>query len=123
MTLLGQFAYGAGMGRYRGGLAPDVSIAADGTIHPIPTNAWVAAVEYRISAPLSIGAYDSGVRIDHSYPVDADVTYIGFGYPGSPNSHNRSIDEITGVLAWQPWKIAGRKGSLGSVETRRAKEL
>jgi len=85
-----------------------VSVAADGTIHLIPTSAWVAGVEYRISAALSIAAYESGVRIDHRYSVDADATFIGFGYPGSPNSHNRSIDEVAGVIGWQPWKISGR---------------
>ena len=36
MALIGQLAHGAGIGRYLGGLAPDVSISADGTIHPIP---------------------------------------------------------------------------------------
>jgi len=108
LALIGQFAYGAGLGRYLGGLAPDVSISADGAIHRIPTTAWVAGVEYRISAPVSIAAYDSGVRIDQSYSVDADGSSIGFGYPGSPNSNNRAIDEITGVMAWQPWKISGR---------------
>lgn len=108
MTLIGQIAYGAGLGRYVGGLAPDVSIDAAGTIHPIPTASWVAGVEYRITAPVSIGVYDSGMRIRHSYSVDTDGTLVGFGYPGSPDSNNRAIDEITGVIGWQPWKIAGR---------------
>jgi len=111
MTLIGQFAYGSGMGRYVGGLAPDVSISADGAIHTIPTTAWVAGFEYAPSPPLSVAVYDSGVRIDSSYSSDVGGAYIGFGYPGSPNTNNRSIDEITGVVGWQPWKIAGR-GSL-----------
>jgi hypothetical protein len=108
LRLIGQIAYGSGMGRYLGGLAPDVSISADGAIHPIPTTAWTAGVEYRISAPFSIAAYDSGVRIDSSYSVDANGAFVGFGYPGSPNADNRTIHEITGVFGWQPWKIAGR---------------
>ena len=108
LTLIGQIAHGSGMGRYVGGLAPDVSVSADGAIHPIPTTAWTAGFEYRISAPFSIAAYDSGVRIDRSYSVDADGTFVGFGYPGSPNDSNRTIHQITGVFGWQPWKIAGR---------------
>src|SRR5262245_26317569 len=107
-TLIGQFAYGSGMGRYLGGLAPDVSISADGVIHPIPTTAWAAGVEYRISPQLSIAAYDSGVHIDNSFSIDADSTFIGFGYPGAPNADNRAIHEVTGVFGWEPWKIAGR---------------
>jgi hypothetical protein len=108
MSLIGQLSYGSGMGRYTGGLAPDVSVSADGAIHTIPTTTWVAGVEYRISPPFSIAVYDSGVRIDQRYSVDADGTYIGFGYPGSPNTDNRAIDEVTGVFGWQPWSIAGR---------------
>jgi len=107
-TLIGQFAYGSGMGRYLGGLAPDVSISADGAIHPIPTTAWAAGVEYRISPQLSLAGYDSGVHVDNSYSVDADGEFIGFGYPGSPNTDNRTIHEVTGVFGWEPWKIAGR---------------
>ena len=110
-TLIGQIAYGAGMGRYIGGLAPDVSISADGAIHPIPTTAWVAGFDYRISGALSVAAYDSGVHIDHSYSVDSGGGYIGFGYPGSSTADNRTIHEITGVFGWQPWKTADR-GSL-----------
>ncbi len=108
MTLIGQLSYGSGMGRYLGGLAPDVSISADGAIHPIPTTSWAAGFEYTISPPLSLAVYDSGVRIDSSYSADAGGTFIGFGYPGSPNTNNRSIDEVTGVVGWQPWKIPGR---------------
>jgi hypothetical protein len=48
------------------------------------------------------------VRIDLTYSVDVDGAYIGFGYPGSPNTNNGAIDEVTGVIGWQPWKIAGR---------------
>jgi hypothetical protein len=110
-AVIGQFSYGTGMGRYIGGLAPDVSISADGAIHPIPTTSWVAGFEFALSPLMSLGAYDSGVRIDSSYSSDVGGAYIGFGYPGSPNTNNRSIDEITGVVGWQPWKIAGR-GSL-----------
>jgi hypothetical protein len=108
MTLIGQVSYGSGMGRYIGGLAPDVSISADGAIHPIPTSSWAGGFEYAISPLLSVSVYDSGVRIDSSYSTDAGGPYIGFGYPGSPNTNNRAIDEITGVVGWQPWKIAGR---------------
>ena len=108
LALIGQIAYGSGLGRYIGGLAPDVSISADGAIHPIPASSWVVGFEYGISPRFSVAAYDSGVRIDQSDSVDTDGGYIGFGYPGSPNTDNRAIDEVTGVFGWQPWKIAGR---------------
>jgi hypothetical protein len=108
VNVIGQFSYGAGMGRYIGGLMPDVTVSADGRIHPVHTNSWVAGVEYRLSARASIAAYDSGVRARAIYSTDADGTYIGFGYPGAPNADNEAIHEATGVFAWRAWEIEGR---------------
>jgi hypothetical protein len=107
-NVFGQVAYGAGLGRYIGGLVPDVSISADGRIHPIQTYSWVAGVEQRLSTRSSIAVYDSGVHADASYSMDTDGTYIGFGYPGAPKAANKAIHEVTTVFAWQPWKIEGR---------------
>ena len=107
-NLFGQFAYGAGLGRYIGGLVPDVTISADGRIHPVRTYSWVAGFEQRLSTHASIAFYDSGAHADASYSTDTDGTYIGFGYPGAPKADNRNIHEVTAVFAWQPWKIEGR---------------
>jgi hypothetical protein len=108
LNLLGQFAYGAGLGRYIGGLVPDVSITADGRIHPIRTYSWVAGVEHQLSTRASIALYDSGVHANDNYSIDPDGAFIGFGYPGAPNAQNKTIHEVTGVFAWQQWKIEGR---------------
>jgi hypothetical protein len=110
-TLLGEVSYGRGLGRYIGGLAPDASISADGTIHPIRTTSWVAGAELRVLPHVSVAGYFSGLHVFDSFSVDADGSYIGYGYPGSPRSNNRDIREWTGVVAWQPWNISGR-GSL-----------
>jgi hypothetical protein len=107
-VLLGQFASGPGLGRYIGGLVPDVSISADGAIHPIQAASWVAGVEHRLSPHASVAFYDSGVHVDANYSVDATGSYIGFGYPGSPRNANKSIHEVTGGFAWQAWRIEGR---------------
>ena len=106
--VIGQFASGAGLGRYIGGLVPDVSISADGRIHPIHASSWVGGVEYRLMTRASVAVYDSGVHADVSYATDVDGTYIGFGYPGAPNTNNKAVHEVTGVFAWQPWKIEAR---------------
>ena len=110
-TVLGQFAYGPGLGRYIGGLVPDVSISADGQIHPIRTTSWVVGVEHRLTTQASAAIYDSGVHADRNYSVDTSGSDIGFGYPGAPTSANKSIHQVTGVFAWQAWSIEGR-GSL-----------
>jgi hypothetical protein len=106
--VLAQLGVGAGLGRYIGGLVPDVRISADGDIHPIRTLSWAAGVEHRLATAGSIAFYDSGVRADASYSTDGDGSPIGFGYPASPNAQNRSIHEVTGVFSWQAWSIEGR---------------
>ena len=107
-NVLGQFAYGAGLGRYIGGLVPDVSISTDGRIHPIRTYSWVAGVEELLSTHAAIAFYDSGVHTGASFSTDIDGTFIGFGFPGAPKADNRNIHEVTAVFAWQRWKIEGR---------------
>jgi hypothetical protein len=110
-ALLGQIAIGDGIGRYIGGLVPDVSVSADGAIHPIRTTSWVAGYEQRIGTHASLALYDSGVTAGATYSTDTDGTFIGFGYPGSSNVANRRVHEVTGVFGWRAWSIEGR-GSL-----------
>jgi len=108
---LAQFAYGAGLGRYIGGLVPDVSFGTNGAIQPVHAGSWVAGFEQRMTDHTALAVYDSGVRATASYATDADGRYIGFGYPAAPRAANQSIDEVTGVFAWRPWQIENR-GSL-----------
>jgi hypothetical protein len=103
--IIGQVSYGAGMGRYIGGLVPDVSISADGRIHPIRTTSWVTGLEHTVNPKLSVSGYYSGIRTFTSYSEDTDGSLIGFGFPGSGRSQNKLLHEITGVLAVQPWTL------------------
>ena len=106
--LIGQGSYGAGMGRYVGALVPDVAVSSDGEIHPIRTFSWVTGIERRASEHLAMAGYYSGVLAYQNAWVDSDGAYIGYGYPGSPNSNNRKIHEVTAMFAWRAWKIEGR---------------
>jgi hypothetical protein len=99
---------GSGFGRYVGGLAPDVVFHADGSIEPLRTSSWVAGVEQRLNARTSIGGYYSGVVVDDAYERDAGGAYIGYGFPGSSNSNNRRIDEVTGTVSTLTMATANR---------------
>jgi hypothetical protein len=94
-----QGAYGSGLGRYLGGLAPDVAFRSDGSIRPIPSASWVTGIEQRISRRASVSGYYSGVEIDDRYSQDVDGSDIGFGYPGASNSNNHRIEEVTGTFS------------------------
>jgi hypothetical protein len=97
--LLAQSAFGPGLGRYIGGLAPDVVFHKDGSISPVFTRSWVAGIEQRLTSRASLGGYYSGLISDSNYSQDVDGGYIGFGFPGSSNSNNRKIQELTGTFS------------------------
>ncbi len=96
-----QSAFGSGLGRYVGGLVPDVAFRSDGSISTIGTTSWVGGVEQRVTNKVSLGGYYSGVNTDDTFYLDAGSNYIGFGYPGASNSNNRSIQEVTGTGFYQ----------------------
>jgi len=93
--VLGQFVIGAGIGRYIGGLVPDVTFAADSSIDPLDATAWVGGVEQKLGPWISAAAYYSGVHTDRQTAIDTDGKSIGFGFAGSSNSNNKSIQELT----------------------------
>ena len=107
--LLMQSGFGSGLGRYIGGLVPDVAFRRDGSISTIGTTSWVGGVEQRISPRLSLAGYYSGVDTDDNFDLDTDGSYIGFGFPrrveleqpqdsGSHRDGVLSVSEIAG-----PW--------------------
>jgi hypothetical protein len=110
--LLLQAGFGSGMGRYMGGLVPDVAFRADGSIVPIGSMSWVGGVEHRLTSAMSVAGYYSGVDLDQRAELDGDGSYIGFGFPGSSNSNNRTIREATATYSWAPVTTADR----GSVQ-------
>jgi hypothetical protein len=110
--VLGQFSTGSGMGRYIGGLVPDAAFTPQGGIEPIRTRSYVVGVEQTLRGALSVAGYFSGVESDAKAFVDSGGAYIGFGYPGAPNSNNDSIREATITFGWRPFQSPDR----GSVQ-------
>ena len=99
--LLMQTGFGSGFGRYIGGMVPDAAFRRDGSISTISTMSWVGGVEQKISPRVSLAGYYSGLDTDANFDLDTDGSYIGFGFPGSSNSNNRKIQEITGTASYQ----------------------
>ena len=99
--ILGEAAVGSGMGRYIGGLVPDAAFSSDGSISLIDTTSWVGAVERTLTPRVSVAGYYSGVKAEDNYFADRDGRFIGFGFPGSSTSNNRSIREFTLTGAYQ----------------------
>ncbi len=110
--LIGQYAFGSGLGRYVGGLAPDVAFDASGDITPIPVQSWVAGIEQVLTPRISLAGYYSGIHADDTWFADTAGGNIGFGFPGSSNAVNKLIDEVTATVSY----LAVRTDNRGSAQ-------
>jgi hypothetical protein len=100
-----------GNGRYLFGAAPDFIVRADGSPSLVHSASTVSGIETTIKNVFQPYIYYGGVYISRNTALDTDHSYIGYGYPGSPNSHNRSIQEITAGWTHTLWRD-GRYGAL-----------
>jgi hypothetical protein len=100
-----------GGGRYIFGAAPDFIVRADGSPSLVHSGSTVSGFEATIKnfAPY---VYYGGVYIGRNTALDANgTTRIGYGFPGSSNSQNRSIQEITAGFTHTIWRD-GKYGAL-----------
>lgn len=171
LHLVADTFFSDGAGRYVFGLAPNfvIDYNSAGVYHPslVHTDSGLAGFEYQINKKTMFYGYYGGVYIGRNYGINCYVQpippnsppgttaacnfsavtstpqYVGYGYPGSSNSQNRSIQEPTiGVVEtfWKsphygslqlitqysyltrdPWVVSGPKNahlSMGYVDLR-----
>jgi len=93
-----------GEGRYLFGQAPNVIVRADGSLSPVHAASTLDGVELTVKNTL-LYAYYGGIYIGRNSAFDANGTSrIGYGYTGSPNSQNRSINEFTFGFNQTMWR-------------------
>jgi hypothetical protein len=93
-----------GGGRYLFGQAPDVIVRSNGSLSPVHSGGTVDGFEATIKNTL-LFAYYGGILIDRDVALDANgKTLIGYGYAGSANSQNRTIQEGTLGFNQTIWK-------------------
>jgi hypothetical protein len=101
-----------GGGRYVStGLAPDFIVTppnASGvdSISPVHASSGIVGFEWDATALSKIYGYYGLARFGRDYANLTPSTYVGYGYPGSPTTNNRQIDEYTIGLAQVLWKGA-----------------
>jgi hypothetical protein len=87
--------WGDGGGRYIFGLAPDLIVRANGTISPMHAGSTLSGFEYTRKNTLLYALY-GGVYIQRNTAFDTNgTTRIGYGFTGSNNGQNRTIQEFT----------------------------
>jgi hypothetical protein len=95
-----------GGGRYLFGQAPDVVVHSDGSLSAVHADGTVDGFELAATKNLLLYAYYGGIYIGRQDLIDIGKTTpsIGYGYPGSANSQNRSIDEVSFGFNQTIWK-------------------
>lgn len=95
--------YGDGGGRYMFGLAPDLILRADGSISPVHSGSTVTGFEWTGKQTQFYGYYGA-VYIQRNVTLDNNAKPVGYGFAGSANTQNRTIQEITTGLNQTFWK-------------------
>jgi hypothetical protein len=101
--LIGNSFYGDGVGRYIGALGPDIVIRPNGTLSAVHAGSGVAGFEWQATPNFLVDSYYSGAYFWRNYalttkalgaPCGADFC-VGFGFPNSANTNNKSYQEAT----------------------------
>ena len=104
--LIGNSFYGDGVGRYIGGLGPDVVVRPNGTLSAVRAGSGVGGFEWQTTPKLIIDSYYSGAYFYRNYAfttkslgsacgVPATEYCVGFGYAGSANTNNKDYQEAS----------------------------
>jgi len=106
--LIADSFYGDGVGRYIGGLGPDVIVKPDGTLSGVHTGSGVGGFEWQLRPSFLLDGYYSGAYFQRNFGLLASTatpaptcdgvsgfTCVGFGFAGSANTSNRAYQEAT----------------------------
>ncbi|HKV42737.1 MAG TPA: hypothetical protein VJX67_26290 [Blastocatellia bacterium] len=99
--------YSDGGGRYIFGLAPDLVVRGDGSASLIHAASTVTGFEANASKNVLVYGYYGGTYIQRNRVIDpANGALVGYGFPGSPTSQDRNIQEATFGINPTIWKDA-----------------
>jgi hypothetical protein len=104
-----------GGGRYTIGLGPDVIVKPNGQLSGVHSGAGLGGLEWQTSPKLSLSGYYGGVYFGRDFGLLASTgagascagragfTCVGFGFPGSANTNNRTVQEASAVIIPTLW--------------------
>jgi hypothetical protein len=104
LRVVENFFWGRGVGRWLFGQGPDLIVNRDGNLALLPGGAASLGLESLISKNTLLYAYYGGDYIGRGVAVDTNGAQIGYGFTGSPNTNNRTIQEITFGFQNTLWK-------------------
>jgi hypothetical protein len=109
LSFIGDAYLSDGGGRYIFGQAPDFVVSPTGAegafaISTLSSQSYIAGLEWKATAATTLFGYGSTVEIGRKSERLANGSYVGYGYAGSPNSQNKSIDELSLGISETLWK-------------------
>jgi hypothetical protein len=109
LNFIGTGFYSYGGGRYLYGLGPDFIVKApDSTgaynLGLVKATSAILGLEYKAVPNDTVSAYWSTIGFGQRYNKLANGSYVGYGYPGSSNSNNKTINELTLANTYTFWK-------------------
>jgi hypothetical protein len=105
LRLIANTFYSDGGGRWIFGQGPDLIVRGDGSPSLVHALSTVSGFEYQAGANNLLYGYYGGAYFGRNVAIDpANRNPVGYGYAGSPNSHNRAIQEGTFGLTHTVWK-------------------
>lgn len=97
--------YSNGGGRWIFGQGPDLIIRGDGSPSLVRAASTLSGLEYQAGKKWLLYAYYGGAYFGKNVTIDPITGKpVGYGYSGSPNSQNRSIQEATLGFTNTFWK-------------------
>ena len=97
VTLFTANYYSDGGGRFIYGEAPALIIEGNGAPSLLHAMSTLNGVEYQATPKWRLWAFYGGTYIGRNVAIDpSNGQPVGYGYTGSPDSQNRSIQELTG---------------------------
>jgi hypothetical protein len=96
LTLLAANFYSDGGGRFIYGEAPALIIEGNGAPSLVHSMSTLQGVEYQANPKWRLWTYYGGTYIGRKVAIDpSNGSSVGYGYTGSPNNQNRTIQEVT----------------------------
>jgi hypothetical protein len=96
LSVLSANFYSDGGGRFIYGEAPALIIDGNGAPSLLHAMSTLDGVEYQTGPSWRLWAYFGGTYIGRNVAIDpSNGGIVGYGYTGSPNNQNRSIQEVT----------------------------
>ena len=103
LRLISTNFFSDGEGRYLFGQAPDLIVRANGDLSAVRADGTIDGFEATVKNTLFY-AYYGGIYIGRNVAIDTNGSRVGYGYTGSANSQNRSIQEVTFGFNQTMWR-------------------